>query len=71
VVAKVLCSGRTILHGIWVNDPENVVQSWENIADSMTANMRVQSGNRVVGTAHLPEPYIHGDSCCFQLRWCC
>src|SRR5438105_3648659 len=29
-----------IVHGIWVNDPENVVQSWENIADSMTANMR-------------------------------
>jgi hypothetical protein len=48
-----------IIQGIWVNDPVNVIQSWENIADSMTANMRVQSGNRAVGTAHAPEPYIH------------
>jgi len=48
-----------IIQGIWANDPENVIQSWENIADSMTANMRVQSGNRAVGTAQAPEPYIH------------
>jgi hypothetical protein len=48
-----------IVQSIWVSYAENVTQSWENIADSMTANMRVRSGNRVFGTAHAPEPYIH------------
>ena len=58
-----------IIQGIWANDPENVIQSWENIADSMTANMRVQSGNRAVGTAqartvHPHKMGIHAASSC-------
>jgi hypothetical protein len=62
-----------IVHGIWINDPENVPQSWENIADSMTASMRVQSGDRVVGTARAIHPHkmgIHAASSCDGVASC-
>jgi hypothetical protein len=48
-----------IVQGIWANNAEDVTQTWENIADTMTANIRIQSGNKAVGTAHAPKPYIH------------
>lgn len=48
-----------IIQGIWENNQTDVSQTFENIAASLTTNIRLQSGQKIVGTAHSPVAFIH------------
>ena len=48
-----------IIQGIWSNNQSDVSQTFQNIAASLTTNIRLQSGQRAVGTAHSPIAFIH------------
>ena len=52
-------SSNDLAEGIWENGAGNVALIWDNIALSMTVQMRITSGDRALGTAWASEPYVH------------